>query len=375
MSRTVNFSAGEQLVQRIPLSNIVISYNIRNPAKGIFDEVKFITKHEDGREEETVEYEISEKLHTSLVEEGVIEDAEVSKRLRPMDLMHALALSDDSVKQAAFLKIIEENESYPHGLKQLADDRSVEDGHGELEPVLLREIRGKTDTNFGVVGGERRTLAAAYNYLKRGQKPTVGAIVKKITVAEAKEQAFQENFSRKEMTEVEIGRYLHSWTNQINPATGKYFSLREIAEREQLDYQYVRGRSALMELTETEQRALAEGRIGLTAAINKGLTRRTAKGRGDAEDSLAEKEEGAIPEKKVKRDRVLTMKEVQEYYDNYRIENDEKSNTEEYKSHLSALAYVMQKEFEVAEKESDARFAALEVKEAAAGMRKAKKEN
>lgn len=277
-----------------------------------------------------------------------------------IDLIQELALSDDSQKRAEFCRLVEtyEGETVPDGILNLANSRA----NTEIQPILLRDFRSKvkgTDdhvTRYGIVAGERRCIAAAYNYAKHGIKPAIGALVKKLTVQEAYHLAVEENAQRRPMSDLEYGRIFSGYRQEVNPATGKNWTLKEIAEKLHLDYQFVRGREALVFLPENEQNRVDSGKTSVTKAIEKGLRIKQGK-----------KDEGKIEDKKKVRSRTLSLKEVQKLFDEKRLESD----SVEKESYLKALAEVMQITYAVAVKESKARYEAVEKEEELAAAQKA----
>ena len=98
-------------------------------------------------------------LQDSLTKEGY-------ENYTPLRLVHELALSDDAAKKAEFCRLIEtyEGETVNDGIVNLAKSRAGI----ELQPIVLRDFRSQKDgayvTRYGVVCGERRVLAAAYNH-------------------------------------------------------------------------------------------------------------------------------------------------------------------------------------------------------------------
>lgn len=191
-----------------------------------------------------------------------------------LQLIHELALSDDSVKQAEYCRLIEtyDGDGQEKSIVSLAKSRA----EMEIQPILLRDFRsqlaGVYVTRYGIVAGERRCIAAAYNHAKLGLKPQIGATVRKLTVAQAFHKAVEENAQRREMNDIEFGRIFHNYRLEINPATQTFWTLSEIAVELKMDYQFVRGREALTYLSEAEQSQIDSGKnTNITKAIQKGL--------------------------------------------------------------------------------------------------------
>jgi len=262
------------------------------------------------------------KLQDALAAEGY-------ENYSMLDLVHELALSDDPDKRAEFCRLIEtyDGAEISDGLVSLAKSRA----ENEIQPILLRDFRSKNkndeyETRYGVVAGERRCLAAAYNYAKHGIEPSLGAQIRKLTVAEAYDLAVEENAQRRPMSDMEYGRIFAGYRSETNPKTGKKWSLKEIALKLNLDYQFVRGREALTFLSDSEQQKLDSGKtcgIGLTKAIVKGLALK----RGRASD--------ADVSSKPHRQRTLNLAETQALFDK---SYESSANA----SYLQALADVMQ---------------------------------
>lgn len=281
-----------------------------------------------------------------------------------IDLIQKLALSPEVEKRAEFCRLIEtyEGETVSDGIVNLANSRA----NTEIQPILLRDFRAKIKgsdeyvTRYGIVAGERRCIAAAYNYAKHGLTPEIGALVKKLTVQEAYNLAVEENAQRRPMSDLEYGRIFSGYRQEINPATGNKWSLKEIAAKLHLDYQFVRGREALVFLPENEQSRVDSGKTSVTKAIEKGLRIKQGK-----------KNDEIIEDKKKVRSRTLSIKEVQKLFDEKRLSNHLDWDSPEKEAYLKALAEVMQITYATAVKESKARYEAVEKEEELAAAQKA----
>lgn len=319
-------------VVSVPLRDITVSHNPRHPVPN---------------------------LQAALADEGF-------EGYTVLDLVHELALSDDPANKAKFVALIDKYESEGHdGLVALAVSRAKE----EIEPILLRAFRTKpagSDVHvrrYGVVVGERRVLAAAYNHCKHGFAPEIGSQVKEMRLEAAFELAVDENAKRRQMSDYEYGVIFHQYRQQENPATGKKWSLKEIGEKFGFDYQFVRGRQALVAyLPDADQRRLiAGGKVNITAAIRKALSLK--RGRAD---------ESEIRNKKSNRQRALTLHECQQLFDVTRQKQLDASKKESY---LQALADVMQVKYTVALSQSNKRIEEAELAAARKVVRQHRKNN
>lgn len=318
--QTVNLSAGERKVDRISLDRIVVSHNPRNP-------IRSLSSHLD---EETT----------------------------PLSLIHDMALSDDMDQVSKFVEMMETHEQATtdddpeekrHGIVALALSRIKE----EIQPVVVRPFSrknaetGEHETFYGMIAGERRVLAAAYAWAKKRlgdenfskAKPSVGAIVRRMTVDDAFELAVEENAQRLDMTPLEYGEIFHQYREKVNPDTGKKYNLQQIAKKLDLDYQFVRRREALVFLSDKDKERLNEGKIGLSKAIEIGLQLKSGKKADE------------IEEKKNVRHKALTLKQLQVVFDKSREESED---------FLRGLAIAMQIELDVAISESDRRLNEVE---------------
>ena len=265
------------------------------------------------------------KLVQALAEEGYAD-------WTPLQLVQDLALSADAKDKAEFCRLVEKYETEPQDLLELAASRRVK----EIQPIVLRAVKVKGEIKYALVAGERRLLAAAYNHTKHGDKADVGAVVIKATEDEAYDYAVQETLNRKDATEVEKGHIFRAYKKKVNPDSQKKFTLREIAARLCLDYQYVRAREALTYLSEADQRAVEEGRLGLTKAAEKGT--RIRQGKSDQDEP--------VDPKKNNRAKTMTFRQWISWYDEHRDESDD---------YRRALADVSGMTLKQADRESDKR--------------------
>lgn len=275
-----------------------------------------------------------------------------------LDLVHTLALSEDLADRARFVKLMEKYEWLdpitddidPESLVEVAN--SIRDTR-QIQPIMVRDFRTLDRvttatvgnnvyvTRYGLVVGERRTVAAAYNYAKYGTPAVIRGTVEKLTVAAAGELAWAENRRRKQPTALEVAEYFHTQLEEyragpVNPATGKRWTMKQVSEKLQEDYQEFRRYEALHFLPEADKRRLDMGLVGVTAAINKALKLKS--GGGDS----------PIQDRKTERRRVMTLREVEGLFD-----QTSRAKT----TYLQALADVMGIPLETATTESDGRLA------------------
>ena len=297
----------DKTLHRVDLHDITVTHNPRCPARG---------------------------LARGLVAEGV-EDS-------PIALVHRLALSDNAADRAEFCRLVEKYESVPKGLVELAASRRKQ----ELQPISLRSFRSQVPgtkpveyvQRYGLVMGERRYLAAAYNYAKHGESCDIGALFLRVTVDEAYDLAVAENLQRQDMSDVEIGHVFREYYDEG-------MTIKEVAAHLNQDYQYVRGRLGLTYLTPAEQQAVEDGRLGVTKAVEKGLAVKSGKANSDEQ----------IDPKADSRRRVATLKAVEAEFD---------ATPRNRKGYLAGLAWVMGLDLETALDESELRIAEAMEKEA-----------
>ena len=325
--RTVNFRRGEQLVERVNLADITTSHNPRRPERA---------------------------LQEALADEGY-------EGWTLLDLVHNLAQSDNVDDRVRFVELVEKYCSQERGLVELAASRR----DAEIEPVLLRSFRAKVGEEYvqryGIVVGERRVLAAAYNHAKHHTPATVGAVSKKLTVEQAEDLAFDENYQRKDMTAVEIGKGLvRKFERRKLAYTGEgEYTVKQFAEDEGKDYQFCRRRMALTNLSDDEQAKVESGEVNLTEACEVGI-RRGKKSKPDSTpqtpqdgpklvedeqptDSDEGQQEGSetpaneeIPPRQQGRRRVKTLAQLQDAFD-AEVRKGDRGNDD----FLRGLAYAM----------------------------------
>lgn len=251
---------------------------------------------------------------------------------RPLDLVRNLALSDNAEDRAEFVRLIEKHEWRdangeidPESVVELAASLA----HCQIEPIMVRRYTALQDgvhqQRFGVIVGERRVIATAYNYAKHGIAPVVQGTIVRMTLESASTLAWEENRRRKAPSDMEVARYFHALLEErkgeINPETGRKWTMRQVAMSIHEDYQEFRRHEALVYLPEGDQRRLEAGLVGKSAAIEKALKIKMGK------------EDEPIDDKKTNRRRVMTLREVETLFDQTDLENT---------TYLQALADVME---------------------------------
>lgn len=225
-----------------------------------------------------------------------------------MDFIHQLALSDDPTDRATFCKLIEKYENDPvDGIIALAESRR----QVEIQPINLRAQHGSIDDRtYGVISGERRVIAAAYNYAKHNEPAEIEALVGKITVADGIDIAWEENRRRRQPSLMETAAYFHERMAVVkgtkNEATGRNWTMKDVASAVREDYQEFRRTEALVYLPEGDQKRLNAGTLGKVNAMEKALRIKSGKASQPADD------------KKTDRRRVGTLKQVEAMFDGYR---------------------------------------------------------
>lgn len=323
-------SKGEKVIRRISLSHITVSHNPRNAFPGLSLTAGTYTL--------PLDKEVADKV-AEIPYHQPGDGATHLIPFTPLEIIHAWALSLEPEKHQRFCDLIEK---YEPSVVQLAASRLQD----EIEPVILRSFRVKVPgqngeheyiERYGIVAGERRIMAAAYNYAKHGPaegrdvvlEPTVGAICRKLTVDEASDLAFAENAQRLEPSAMDYARYFHDYTQRTNESTGRHFNLREIAAILHMDYQFVRGREALAYLSDEDKARLEAGKLNVTDSIKKGLAIKQGK---DGKE-LADKKDG--------RRRALNLAQIESLFDD-KWENHNGERGDEYDSgYFQALADVM----------------------------------
>lgn len=292
---TIDLQRGEQHAQKINLHDVTSSHNPRKPCPNL-----------------------------------------QSQGFDPLETARNYGLSDDPEKRAEYVKVMDDFEPE---IVSLAE--SIRQSF-QIQPIRVRDFRvknsqtGEYETRYGIAAGERRFMASVYNYAKYGGNPTVLAVVKKMTVEEAYWMGVQENLQRREMTEWEIAEIFTKWAIE-NSVDGAPAPISAVANHFQRDYQYCRGRMALLKLPPERLQKLKDGNLTLTAAIKEGL--------GEVKVGSSK------PSKEGKRQTPLTIKEMKILFDQTPAEKEEVRR---------AIAMCMKMDYDEAVKESNERINAEE---------------
>lgn len=337
--RTVNFQAGEKLVQPILLSSITTSHNPRYSHRGLLD-----LFHEKGAAHHPVE------------------------------------------SRQEYIAHIEKE--FPH-IRLRAE--SLKD-KGQIVPVTLRRFGHTNGERYGICQGECRILGWSLIEAETGIPQKCRAVIERLTVDEAFERGLAENIERHDMSPLDLAHSFHEMlTKRVNPATvsptledgsenplhdqrtpeGRPWTLREISEKYNVDYHFVRGRAALVYLSAADKLTVEnnhkEGRRDITRFCKKAtaiVVEMKAKAKESGQDvtvlleQIAEQavlppaiQDENAPQESIltvpsQRRRVKKMKEVESLLDATPLENKER---------IMAFAEVMGLTYEVALAEREAR--------------------
>jgi len=286
-----------------------------------------------------------------VVDKAVPEDKYVS-------LVH-MALDDEYAAQ--YVEMIETYEAVDRNKEPMAPQSIVELARdiqelGQLVPILVRREK---DGFVGIDGG-RRCAAILYLHAKskvlrqekakdapsRVYPATVLATTDACKQGEVFLHSLKANLSRKEFTPIQEGRVYHELLQQINPETGKKWTMKDAAETLGVEYGTFRNREALWRpydketkrgLTETDREKVVRGEMGVTAAARK---------------ALGERHYAETGEVNRERNRGLPLNEIQRRFD----ETAEK-NYERRKAFAECMGFDGERGYKQACKESEERIA------------------
>ncbi len=272
-----------------------------------------------------------ENLHSEgyvLVGDPSIETPDLKKG-QHVSLVH-LALSENIQKVQVFVELIEKHESVDRETDPAARQSIVElaeslKQYDQIVPVLLKHGR-----HGWILGdGARRVAAVLYLHAKSRlqiEKKEAGA-PKSVHPAEILSTNMEcksddvflrsviANMARTNFSELQEGLVCYQLLKQTNPKTGKKYNMTDAARLIGMPYGTFRYRQALFHpsrngkgLTDEERREVGAGRLNASYASKK---------------SLGEKAPGNGPKKK-KHDRPLSMKEMQDRFDQTPAHNKER---------------------------------------------------
>jgi len=223
--RVVNYTAGEKVEELVALGDITVSHNPRASLRGVLD-----LFHSDGSSSQSPE------------------------------------------TRQAFVSYMLEEHPEIDGLR-----KSIEQ-HGLLQSPVVRAFRAKQGDEYvqryGIVLGEGRILAHALIEATTGVAQKIRVrIESRLGVDAAFEQGLAENLDRNDMNPVDLATAFHEMlTIRINPATkspevngeanplyssdspkGRPYTLRELAERVNKKYWWVRDHEAISYLPDNLQ--------------------------------------------------------------------------------------------------------------------------
>lgn len=283
-----------------------------------------------------------------------------------ISLIH-MATSDNLDEVAQFVKLIEKHENRvengSQSIVELAEDIET---YGQLYPVLLR----RAGDGLVMIDGGRRLTAVLYNLAKNRLektpgKPKLPAAIQATDIdcspEEVRVLSIRANLGRKDFSVLAQGKLYADLLNEINPKTGRKFSLTEASAITGVKPSTVRNRANLWKprdeekkvgLTDRDRQKLAGGEMILTEAIRKANGEKPYESR---------RRTGNAPRAK-NQPKMLTLREVQQRFD---------ATDEKHKERRQAFAEVMGITLAQATKESKKRIAAEELAEA--NRRKTKK--
>lgn len=246
-----------------------------------------------------------------------------------VSLLH-MALSDNIQRAEHFVDLMRKHECVnrkddpdaPQSICELAEDIRL---FGQLVPVTV--------TKDGIMGDGGRRLCAilflhAESRVKRHKKAddapnkvfpaTIQATDIKCKKSDMFRLSVKINLSRKNFTELQEGRVYHEMLSQINPTTNEKYTMKEAAEELLVPYGTFRNREALWRprndrtgrgLSDADRRAVAEGRMTVTAAARR---------------SLGEKHYSQTGAPKENRNRGIPLKEMHKLFDETPASNVER---------------------------------------------------
>lgn len=171
----------------------------------------------------------------------------------------SLALSDDPVKQAEFIGLIDQYESESTdgpSITELAADMMT---NGQLQNIGVACV---DEGQYDIVFGCRRALARAYTHAKTAGKIPARLLSDVIEVKKGQGiyTAWSENFMRRNPSPMEQARFFKELKQQG-------MKINDIAESCNLDHQVVRLRLKLNQLKPEQQEKVHTGKLGVVKAL------------------------------------------------------------------------------------------------------------
>lgn len=181
------------------------------------------------------------------------------------------------------------------------------DGGRRVSAILLLHAESKL-----------KILQKAEDAPKQAYPATVNATDLKCKPEDLYRLSVHINLARKNFTELQEGRVYHDMIQQTNPATGNRYTMKEAAQELHVHYQTFRNREALWRphnprtgrgLTDEDRKAVAEGRLTVTAAVRR---------------SLGEQHYSVTGAPSHKRNRGVPLSEMQKFFDETPANNSER---------------------------------------------------
>ena len=170
-----------------------------------------------------------------------------------------MAVGDDPAQRAEFVKLMQEHDP------EFATWAATFLTQGQLQPVEVRDNGKRADgaSTYTLVFGCRRCLAILYNWCLIGKprEPVVEAHLAKGNNNTLLHRAVIENFRRNQSPLDEA--------RAIKIALNNGQTKKEVADEYGVTVQTIVNRLALLDLPPDEQRAIEEGRMKKTVAVQK----------------------------------------------------------------------------------------------------------
>ncbi len=233
-------SSGEQLFD-LPISEIVEDSSPRHEPAHLFEQGwSLIGKHREWQPP-LVKEGVEAETRLSLIEMAIHKDIETVRRF--VTLIETYEVAPNRT----------ENPAASQSIVELAHDLAA---YHQLYPVLVHQI---CPNQWRLVRGSRRVTAILYNHAKgrvdrydevKGEvqfPATAKAInAQHITKNDATRLAVIANLSRKQFTPLQEARIYYEKCEEIDPETGKKYTIRQAADSLGVEYFRLRNLRALM---------------------------------------------------------------------------------------------------------------------------------